>query len=124
MIRHCSADLTFVHSFAREIPHVGRFSAFARLSITLHCFPHVRFARGNQFRPRAPQTARQSDLRETPNQPFRRVPLPWLHSVTIIVLKLVMIIMVAFAECKQRHEKRVTRTASRGIGLTPEGMAG
>src|SRR5262249_22706431 len=46
-----------------------------------------------------------------------------LHSVSIIVLKLVVIIMVAFAEGKQRHEKRVARAAPRGIRLTPEGMA-
>ena len=32
--------------------------------------------------------------------------------------------MVAFAEGKQRHEKRVARAASRGIRLAPEGMAG
>jgi len=124
MIRHCSADLTFVHSFAREIPHVGRFSAFARLSITLHCFPHVRFARGNQFRPRAPQTARQSNLRETPNQPFRRVPLPRLHSVTIIVLKRVVIIMVTFAEGKQRHQRRVAGAAPNRVWLTANCVTG
>src|SRR5258707_11072040 len=98
---------------------VRRFS-----SLALHYFQHVRLAQGNQFRPGAAQTARQADLGETPNQPFRRVPLPWLHSVTVIVLKLVMIIMVTFAHGKQRHEKRVTRTASRGIRLAPEGMAG
>jgi len=39
------------------------------------------------------------------------------------MLKLVVIIMVAFAEGKQRHEKRVARAAPRGIRLTPEGMA-
>src|SRR6476469_10039125 len=94
-------------------------SGFARYS-----FSHVRLARGNQFRLRAAQTARQSDLGESPNQPFRRVPLPWLHSVTIIVLKLVVIIMVAFAQGKQRHEKRIACSASRGIRLAPERMAG
>src|SRR5881392_3121726 len=103
---------------------VRRLSGFVRYLLALHCLSHVRLARGNQFRPRAAQTARQSDLGETPNQPFRWVPLPRLHSVTIIVLKLVVIIMVTFAEGKQRHEKRVTRTASRGIRLAPEGMAG
>ena len=35
-----------------------------------------------------------------------------------------MIIVVAFAKGKQRHEKRVTRTASRGIRLAANGMAG
>src|SRR5215475_5818552 len=92
----------------------------ARRLLTRQCLSHLRLARGNQFRPRAAQTARQSDPGETPNQPFRRVPIPWLHSVTIIVLKLVMIIVVAFAQGKQRHEKRVTRAASRGIRLTPK----
>src|SRR5678816_1284174 len=103
---------------------VGCFSGFAHPLLARHCFPHIRLARGNQFRPRAAQTARQPDLGETPNQPFRWVPLPWLYSVTIIVLKLVVIMMVAVAEGKQRHEKRVACAAPRGIRLTREGMAG
>src|SRR6267154_6159561 len=98
---------------------VRRFS-----SLACHCFSHVRFARGNQFGLRAAQTARQSDLGETPNQPFRWVPLPWLHSVTIIVLKLVVIIMVAFAEGKQSHEKRVSRAAPRRVRLTAKSVTG
>src|SRR5678815_4170386 len=97
---------------------VGCFSRFARHLLARHCLSHVGLARGNQFRPRAAETARQPDLGETPNQPFCRVPLPWLHSVTIIVLKFVVIIMVTFAEGKQRHEKRVARTAPRRVRLT------
>src|SRR5882757_11313328 len=96
---------------------VGHFSDFAH-----HCLSHVRLARGNQFRPRAAQTVRQPDLGETPNQPFRWVPLPWLHSITIIVLKLVVIVMVTFAEGKQRHEKRVSRAAPRRVRLTANSM--
>ena len=103
---------------------VRRLSGFVRYLLALHCLSHVRLGRGNQFRPHAAQTARQSDLGETPNQPFGWVPLPRLHSITIIVLKLVVIIMVAFAQGKQRHEKRVARAAACGIRLTPEGMAG
>src|SRR5205814_6208131 len=103
---------------------VRHFSGFVRYLLGLHCLSHVRLARGNQFRPRAAQTARQPDLGETPNQPFRWVPLPWLHSVTIIVLKLVMIIMVTFAEGKQSHEKRVPRAAPRRVRLTAKSVTG
>src|SRR4030095_6316840 len=56
--------------------------------------------------------------------PFCRIPLPRLHAVTIVVLKFMVIIVIAFAKRKQRHEKRVARTASRRIRLTPHGMAG
>ena len=40
------------------------------------------------------------------------------------MLKFVVIIVIAFTKRKERHEKRVARTASRRIRLTPEGMAG
>jgi hypothetical protein len=40
------------------------------------------------------------------------------------VLKLVMKIVVALAEGEERHEKRISRAAFRGIGLTAYGVAG
>src|SRR5437764_13254535 len=47
-----------------------------------------------------------------------------LHAVSIVVLKFVMIIVVALAKCKQRHQKRVARAASCRVRLTLAGMAG
>src|SRR5260370_3497261 len=78
----------------------------------------------NRFRWNAAETARQSELRQSPDQPFGRVPLPRLHAVAVIVLKFVMIIVIAFAESEYRHQKRIARAASDPIRRAPDCMAG
>src|SRR5206468_12336063 len=78
----------------------------------------------NCFGRNAAETAGQSELRQSPDQPFGRVPLPRLHAVAVIVLKFVVIIVIAFAESEYRHQKRISRAASCGIRLTPKRMAG
>jgi hypothetical protein len=59
----------------------------------------------NSFLRDSAQTTRQAELRQNPDQPFRRIPLPRLHAITIVVLKFVVIIVIAFAEGEQRQEK-------------------
>src|SRR6266705_6900623 len=78
----------------------------------------------NCFRWNAAETAGQAQLRQSPDQPFGRVPLPRLHAVAVIVLKFVVIIVIAFAESEYRHQKRISRAASCRIRLTPKRMAG
>ena len=33
-----------------------------------------------------------------------RVKLPWLHSVTVVVLKFVVVVVIAFAHCEEGEE--------------------
>jgi len=72
----------------------------------------------------ATQIAGEAELRQDPNQPFRWIPLPRFHSVTVIVLKFVMIVVIALAERKQCHEERVACAASCRIRLAPDSMTG
>jgi hypothetical protein len=53
--------------------------------------------------PGTPQMIRQADFGERPDYPLRRVELPWLYAIAIVVLKLVVIVVIAFAK---RHERR------------------
>src|SRR5436309_11729935 len=76
------------------------------------------------FRRNAAETACQSELRQSPAQPFGRIPLPRLHAIAVIVLKFVVIIVIAFAESEYRHQKRIARAASCRIRLAPDCMAG
>src|SRR5260370_6957988 len=78
----------------------------------------------NCFRRNAAETAGQSELRQSPDQPFGRIPLPRLHAVAVIVLKFVMIIVIALAESEYRHQKRIARAAFCRIGLAPDRLAG
>src|ERR1700730_9293381 len=78
----------------------------------------------NCFRWNAAQTAGQTELRQSPDQPFGRVPLPWFYPVAIVVLKFVMIIVVALAESEYCHQKRIACAASCRIRLTPHCVAG
>ena len=78
--------------------------------------------RGNCFLGHAAKTGRQSELRENPDQPLGWVPLPRFHAIAIIVLKFVMIIVIALAKGKQRHEKRIARAAPCRIGLASDRM--
>src|SRR5438046_4414406 len=77
----------------------------------------------NCFGRNAAETAGQSELRQSPDQPFGRIPLPRLHAIAVIVLKFVVIIVIAFAESEYRHQKRIARAASCPIRLAPDGMA-
>src|SRR5260370_34613985 len=77
----------------------------------------------NCFRRNAAETAGQSELRQSPDQPFGRIPLPRLHAVAVIVLKFVMIIVLALAESEYRHQRRIARAALCRIGLAPDRVA-
>jgi hypothetical protein len=50
--------------------------------------------------------------------------LPWPDAIAVIVLKLVVIIVVAFAKGEDRHEERIARTAFGRVGLAADGVAG
>src|SRR6266446_2428351 len=78
----------------------------------------------NCCRRNAAETAGQSELRQSPDQPFGRVPLPRFHAVAVIVLKFVVIIVIALAESEYRHQKRIARAAFCRIGLAPDRVAG
>src|ERR1700737_2512065 len=84
----------------------------------------LRFSGMNSFRRHAAETARQSELRQSPDQPFGRVPLPRLYAVAVVVLKFVMIIVIALAESEQGQQKRIARAASCRIRLTADCVAG
>ena len=60
---------------------------------------------------------------EKPNRPLCGIKLPGLHTVPVIVLKLVMKIMVTFAEGEESHDEAVTRRAFAGIRLPANPMA-
>ena len=51
------------------------------------------------------------------------VKLPWLHAVAVVVLKLVVEVVVALAECEQRHEPAIPCGAARGVGLAAKCVA-
>src|ERR1700730_756030 len=57
----------------------------------------------------------KADLREDPDKPLCGVELPRLDAISIVVLKLVMIVMVDFAEGDDRHQPRVAGAAFGGI---------
>ena len=67
--------------------------------------------------------ADQAEPGEGPDEPFRRVDLPRLHAVAVIVLKLVMIVVVPLAEGHDRHQPRVTGAAFGGVGALADVVA-
>src|SRR5690349_7718798 len=50
--------------------------------------------------------------------------MPWPHAITIIVLKFVVIVMIAFAEGKKSNQPGIPCRALGRIRLSPENMAG
>ncbi len=49
----------------------------------------------------------EAELGERPNGPLARVPLPWFDAVAVVVLELVVIVVVAFTEGKECHDRAV-----------------
>src|SRR5439155_12090391 len=83
------------------------------------------FLRGSDLvRRDAAQTSDEPQLRQGPDDPFRRVKLPRLHPVSVIVLELVVIIMVALAESEEGEEERVARGTFRRVGLAADRVTG
>ena len=66
----------------------------------------------------------KTHLRKSPDDPFGRIEVPWFHAVAVIVLKLMVIVMITFAEGNERHNEGVARTAFRRVRLTAKNVAG
>ena len=54
---------------------------------------------------------RQADFGERPDYPLRRVELPGLYAVAIVVLKFVVIVVIAFAESHERRQPGIASAA-------------
>ena len=57
----------------------------------------------NLFRGNPAKFLGEVELRQSPDDPLRRVELPRFHAIAVIVLKLVMKVMVALAQGNDRH---------------------
>src|SRR4029077_9639222 len=73
------------------------------------------FCKDNFFRRNTAELADEAEFGKSPDHPLGGIDLPWLHAVAVVVLELVMIIMVAFAQGNDCHKPRVTGAASGGI---------
>ena len=62
------------------------------------------------FRGNSAKLADQAKLRQGPDDPFGRIDLPGLDSVPVVMLKLVVIVMIPFAEGNDCEEPRVAST--------------
>ena len=49
----------------------------------------------------AAQAVGQAEFRERPDGPLRRIPLPGLHTIAVVVLELVVIVVIALAEADE-----------------------
>src|SRR5258707_14489400 len=63
------------------------------------------------FRGNSAKLADEAYLGHGPDDPFRRIDLPGFHSIPVVMLKLVVIVMISFAEGKDCEEPRVASTA-------------
>ena len=72
----------------------------------------------------AAQVLREPQFRERPDDPLGRIELPWLYSIAVVVLKLMVIVVIAFAESEEGQEKRIARAALLRIRLPPDGVTG
>ena len=73
------------------------------------------FCKDNFFRRNTAELADEAEFGKSPDHPLGGIDLPWFHAVAVVVLELVMIIMVAFAQGNDCHKPRVTGAASGGI---------
>ncbi len=69
------------------------------------------FCEYDLFRRNSAKHADEANLGQNPDDPFRRIDLPGFHSIPVVMLKLVMIVMIPFAEGKDCEEPRVASTA-------------
>ena len=53
----------------------------------------------------AAQISNEPQFRKRPDEPLRWIKLPWLYTVTVVMLKLVVIVVIAFAECEKGQEE-------------------
>lgn len=67
--------------------------------------------RPDLIRGSAAQPSDKSYLRQHPDDPLGGIHLPWLDPIAIVILKLVVIVVITFAESEKGEEKRVTRAA-------------
>ena len=65
----------------------------------------------------------ETELGERPDCPLARIPLPWLHAVAVVVLELVVIVVIAFAEGEEGHDGAVPRTVAGGVWLATKHVA-
>src|SRR5207248_8430084 len=79
--------VTRVRISARRVP-----SCFLLFQAELRLFEVNCFSR------HATETTRQTELRQSPDQPVGGGTLPRFHAVAVILLKFVVIIMIALAE--------------------------
>ncbi len=68
------------------------------------------------------QTFDETELGKCPDRPFGWVPLPWLHAVAVVMLELMVIVVVAFAESQQGHDRAVARGVLGGVWLFADGV--
>jgi hypothetical protein len=69
------------------------------------------FCQHDLFRGNSAKLVDQASLGQNPDYPFRRIDLPGFYSIPVVVLKLVVIVMIPFAEGKNGEEPRVASTA-------------
>jgi hypothetical protein len=69
------------------------------------------FCQHDLFRRNSAKLVDQANLGQNPDYPFRRIDLPGFYSIPVVVLKLVVIVMIPFAEGKNGEEPRVASTA-------------
>ena len=65
----------------------------------------------------------EANLFEGPDDPLRRVELPSLHAITVVVLELVVVVMVTLAEGEQSHGARVASAVGGRIRATANHVA-
>src|ERR1700693_1023222 len=65
----------------------------------------------------AAKFADETEPGQDPDDPFRRVDLPGFHSIPVIMLKLVVVVVIPFAEGNDCEEPRVASAAFRRIWL-------
>ena len=59
----------------------------------------------------AAQISNKFKFGQCPDEPLGRVELPWLHSITIVMLKFVVVVVIAFAHGEKSEQERVARAA-------------
>ena len=69
------------------------------------------FCKDDLFSGNSAKLADEAYLGHDPDDPFRRIDLPGLDSVPVVMLKLVVIVMIPFTEGKDCEEPGVASTA-------------
>lgn len=75
--------------------------------------PRFLLGRLYHFSGHAPQIPDDAQFRKCPDDPFRRIELPRLHAVAVVVLKFVVIVVIALAEREKSQQERIARGAFR-----------